>query len=314
MANVESVSGVDSYVLIGKQTAFGSEQATCATHLGLIKSFKPRTTNTNSYSRGFKGTTTGGRNVAKIIPGVAESTIDIEMDVINWSFMEYVMGSSAGSGTVTYSEADQPPYFTLHRCIANPGTSATQRDEIWLDCVIDSVSIRCATNGAVSASLTIKSSQRKYDATVLSTAALPTIDVFNFVNSSISISGSAVSNIIDSCDVTINNNHKTHAGLGSRFIRAIRAAERDYKAKFTVKYLDDSLIVKVLGAAAPTGTTQPTSNANIALVFGNNSSKTATFTLSTFVFDDISNAEELNSLIGEDLSGTAQSGAVVEVQ
>ena len=314
MTNIEAVSGVNSYLLIGKQTAFGSEQATCTTHLGLVRSFKPRTSNTNTYSRGFKGTTTGGRNVAKIIPGVVEHSADIEMDVINWSFVEYVLGTSAGSGTVTYSEADQPPYFTMHRCIVNPGSGATDRDEIWLDCVIDSVSIRCATNGAVTATLTIKASQRKYDSTVITAQALPTIDVFNFVNSSLSIGGSAVNNIIDSLDLTISNNHKMFAGIGSRFNRAIRAAERDYKVKFSCKYFDDSLISKLLGAAIPTGTTQPTSNSNIVLLFGNNSSKTATFTLSTFVFDDMSNMEDINSLIGEDVSGTAQSGSVVEVQ
>lgn len=314
MANMEAVAGVDSYVLIGKQTAFGSEQSTCATHLGLIRSFRPRTSNTNQYLRGFKGTTTGGRNVAKIIPSIVEHTVDIEMDVINGSFFEYVMGSASGSGTVTYAEADQPPYFTMHRCIVNPGSASTNRDEIWLDCVIDSVSLKCATNGAVTASLSIRASQRKYDTTVVSTAALPSVDLFNFVNSTISVNGSSVSNIIDSCETSISNNHKMAGGLGSRFYRSIRAAERDYKSKFTVKYLDNVLILAALGSATPTGTTQPTSNTNITVVFGNNSSKTITLTLTTYVFDDIANTEDINALVGEDLTGTAVSGSVVEVQ
>jgi hypothetical protein len=316
MAQLEAVSGQDSYVLVGAQTAFGTENtATVTTHLGLIKSFKPRTSNSNQYTRGFKGTTTGGRNVAKIVPTMVDHTVDIEMEVIRWDFLQFLIGTASGSGTVTYIESEQPAYFTMHRCIVNPGGSSTNRDEIWVDCVIDSCTVRCAVNGTVSASLTIKASQRKYDATVVTAQALPSIEVFNFVNSSLQIASSAVTNVIDSLEVTINNNYKIHPGLGSRFAKVMRAGERDYKVKFTVKYLDDGMILKMLGNATPTGTTQPTENTNIIAVFGNNASKTATFTVTTVTFDDLSNTEDINALIQEDISCTAKALTnVVEVQ
>ena len=314
MPQLEAVAGQDSYVLIGKQTAFGSEQNTCDQHLGLIKSFKPSTSNTNSYSRGFKGTTTGGRNVAKIIPGIVEHKVTVEMDVINWNFMEYVLGTKTGSGNVTYSEADNPPYFTMHRCIVNPGSGSTSRDEIWIDCFISSVSIRSAVGEAVTASLEIVATQRKYDGTVISAVALPSVEVFNFVQSTITIGGVAVSNIIDSEEVSISQGTKTAAGLGSRFNRIIKGAERDYKIKHTVKYLDDNFISKVLGAAVPTGTTMPTTNATLVLVFGNNNAKTMTMTFTTFVYDDINMGEDIGAIITEDLSGTAISCGAAEVQ
>jgi hypothetical protein len=302
MGNLEAVSGVDSYVLIGEQTAFGTEQTTVATHLGLIRSFKPKTTNTNSYARGFKGTTTGGRNVAKIIPGVVDHTVDIDMDVIDWTFMKYVVGYPS-----SYGEADQPKYFTLHHCIVNPGSSSTSRDEIWQDCVIDSCSLRCSTNGAVTASLSIRASQRKYDSTVLSTVALPSVEVFNFVNSSLSVAGAAVVNVIDSMEITFSNNYKLAPGIGSRFYKAMRAGERDYKIKFTVKYLDDTFIVKMLGSATPTGTTMPTDAMALVAVFGNNAAATGTFTFAGVTLDDLAEGADINQLITEDMAATAKS-------
>lgn len=314
MAQLESVAGVDSYVLIGKQTAFGSEQATCDQHIGLITSFKPTVSNSATYTRGFKGTTTGGRNVAKIIPGTVTHRVSIEMNVINWNFMEYVLGGKSGSGTVTYAETDQPPFFTMHRCIVNPGSASTNRDEIWIDCFIESVTIKSAVGEVVTVSLDIMATQRKYDSTVVSAVALPTVEVYNFVYSTISVGGSSVDHIIDSEEVTITNGAKTAPGLGSRFVRTIRAAERDYKLKHTVKYKDEFFVSKVLGSATPTGTTQPTSNTNIVLVFGNNNAKTMTITFTTVVYDDLNNNEEVGSIIGEDLSATAISCGAVEVQ
>jgi len=314
MANSEGVSGVDSFVLYGEETAYNTEQATVETHLGLIKSFTPKITNNNAYTRGFVGTTSGGRNVAKVIPGTVDHDISVDMEVINWAFLEYVLGSVAGSDPYTYSEDNTPPSLTIHRCIDNPGTASTDQDSIWTGCVIESCTIKASVGEPVTVSLTMKGAHRELDTTILSKQALGTIPGFSFAGGSIELpNASAMSNIIDSVELTITNDFDMRKGLGSRETQNALARARDYKIKFTVAYLDNDLLTAVQGAAIPTGTTNPTEYVTIELNFAQGV-YTAAFLFTTFVFDEMSGKENVNEIIGEDLSGTAFSLAVTETR
>lgn len=314
MAQSEGVGGVDSFVLIGQETAYNVEQTTVATHLGLIQSFKPKIANNNNYSRGFVGTTTGGRNVAKVIPGTVDYNNDLDMQVINWDFLEYLLGSVAGSGTLTYSEADSPPSMTLHRCIDNPGAASTDEDAIWTGTVIDSATIRLAVGEPVAVTLALKSANKEIDTTILSQVALPSVDVFEFSGGSIELpNATPLPNIIDSMEITISNNFDMRKGLGDRRTQNAKARGRDYKIKFSVKYLSSDLTNAVVGAADPNATTVPTEYATIELNFVKGSDSAA-FLFSNFTFDDHSGNEDVAEIIGEDLSGTAVSLVVTEVQ
>ena len=312
MSNAEAISGVHSYLLYAEETTFGTS-VTANLHFGLVKSFSPKTNNSNTYLRGFKGTTSGGRNVASFVGGKVENTNTIEMDVITWDFMEYVLGSVSGTTTKTYSEADLPPSITLVRAIDNPGSAATDRDEIWSGTVINSCTLKAAVGEVVSCSLETLSAGHKFDTTIHSAVALPTIVEWSFAGASIELpSGSALSNIIDSVEVTINNNYEMLWGLGSRLGQNALPKARDYNIKFSVKYLDNDLLTKLLGLAIPLDTTEPTKNATLVLTFANGA-HTATFTFTSFVIDSLDGKEELNEVIGEDISGTAFSCSFVNV-
>ena len=311
MAQSEGVSGVDSYLLYGEESTYNTA-VTADTHFGLIKSFSPRTTNSNNYTRGFVGTTTGGRNVAKVVPGRVENDVSFEMDVTHWDWLEFVLGSVSGVGPYVYAEDDNPSSLTLSRSIVNPGGSATDRDEQWTGAVIDSVTIKATVGEPVSVSVTLKSSGHLFDTTVQSAVALPSVDVFNFSGASIELpNASALTNIIDSVEITISNNYEILYGLGDRRGQNAKARARDYKIKFTVKYLDNDLLQAMLGAASPTATTNPTEYATMEVNFALGG-KSCAFLFSTVTFDNLAGKEDVNEIIGEDIEATAVSCAITD--
>jgi hypothetical protein len=310
--NSEAVSGVHSFLLYGEETAFNTA-VTANTHFGLVKNFSPKTNNSNVYLRGMRGTTTGGRNVVGFVGGKAEHSISVEFDVINWFFMEQVLGTATGSDPYTYSESDNTKSITLVRAIDNPGpTTPVDRDETWAGSVVNSVTIKAAVGEPISATAEILSASHFIDTTIHSAVALPTVDPYSFAEASIALpSGSTLTNIIDSLEITITNNYEMLWGLGSRKAKNAVAKARDYKIKFSVKYLDNNLLTKLLGLAIPLDATEPTENATLICTF-TNGGKSATFTFTKFVLDDLSGKETLNETIGEEFSGTAYSLAVVE--
>lgn len=314
MANSEAVSGVDSFVLYGEESAYNTEQTTCTSHLGLISSFTPSVDNKQNYLYGFKGTTSGGRNVAARVPGVREHSNTVTMNPLNWNFMKYVLGAVSGSGTLTYAEANWLPSITLHRCIDNPGSGATDQDAIWTGTVVDQATIRCAVGGPVEVTLGMKSAYKKMDTTILSAQALTTDDVFHFAGASIELpNGTVLTNIIDSIEITISNNITLKAGLGS--VAPVRAipGERKYEIKFTLNYLDNALDTAAIGSLTPGATTEASQYATIECNFVKGSDSMALL-FGLFQFDTVNGNEKINSSIMQDLSGTAYNCTGTEVQ
>jgi len=252
--------------------------------------------------------------VAKGIGGTVDNGFSVEMEVLNWSFLEYLLGGTSGSGTVTYSETDLPPSATFHRCIDNPGSAATDQDKIMTGCVLNSATIKVSVGEPVQVTLEWINAENKIDTTILSAAALPSTDVFSFAGASIELpNATALPNIIDSMEITITNNFEMLFGLGSRLATNAVAKARDYKVKFSVKYLDNDLMEAVMGSLTPGATTEPTEYATIECNFVKGS-ESAAFLFTGFMFDDHSGKEGINETIGEDLSGTAYALTVTEVQ
>jgi len=310
-ANSEAVSGVDSYVLYKVETTYNTA-VTADAQLGLVTNFTPTTSNNNSFRRGFTGGGQSGRDVIKVLGGKTEHGLSIDFDVINWLFMEYVLGGQSGSDPYTYSGSDATSSMTIVRAIDNPGTSATDRDEIWTGCVIDSVTIKASVGEPVSVSATIKAGGHTFDTTIHSKVTLGTPSIYNFSGGDIELpNATSISNIIDSVEITITNNYELLYGLGDRRPQAARPKTRDYKIKFSLKYLDNTYLQAILGLAEPIATTVPTEYATIELNFVDGD-RSAAFLFSKFTFDELSGKESLNELIGEDFSGTAHTLVVTE--
>ena len=311
MANSEAIAGVHSYVLYGEETTYNTAVST-DTHFGLITSFKSSINNNMSENRGFKGTTTGGRDVVKFTAGKLEVGFNIDFKVHGWDFMEYVLGTMTGSDPYTYTGADVPTSITVSHNIDNPGAGATDCEEVFSGCMIETVTIKSSVGEPVTCTAEVKASKLIVDTTVSGAQALPDNDVYNFTGGSIEIPGSStIDNIIDSVEISIKNNVDILYGVGSRLGQSGLPKERSYGIKITLKYLDNDLITKALGAVTPTDTGSPTENATVILNF-DSGTKGMVFTFSGVPITDFARMAELNSVIGEDISLTAKTLSAVE--
>lgn len=306
MANSESVAGVHSYLLYGKETTYNSAVATTA-HLGLVQSFRSNINSNLQENRGFVGTTSGGRDVVKFTPGKLELGFSVEFKVTRWNFLEFVLGTVTGSGPYTYTGANLPPSMTVAHNIDNAGSAATDLEETFSGCVIESATIRCSVGEPVTATLDFKSGLVVVDTSLSSAVALPDEEVYNFVGGSIEIpASSTLSNIIDSVEITITNNYDVLYGLGSRLVQNAVPQERKYQIKVSLKYLDNTLVTAALGATTPTDTGTATENATIDLNFvQGNRSMVMTFT--GVPMNDFARIANLNQVIGEDFTLFAKS-------
>jgi hypothetical protein len=306
MANAEAIGGVHSYILYGEESTYNTAVAV-DTHFGLVTNFKPNINNNLKGNRGFVGTSSGGRNVVKFTAGQLDISGTLDFTVTRWHFMEYVLGEVSGSGPYTYDEADVPPSLTVATNIDNPGSGADDQEATYSGFVFDSVSIKSSVGEPVTVSANWKAGKVALDTTLSSAVALPDEDVFNFTGGSIELpSGSAISNIIDSVDITITNNWNMLYGVGSRLTQNALPAARDYSVKVSLKYLDNDLYTAALGAATPTATGSPTEYATLVLTFASGT-KSITMTFSEVPMSDFAQMQELNSVIGEDITLTPKS-------
>ena len=311
MANSEAIGGVHSYLLYGAETVYNTAVAT-TTHLGLLTSFKSSIVNNLTENRGFVGTTTGGRDVVKFTSGKLDLSFTTDMKITNWAFMEYVLGTVAGSDPYTYTGANIPGSLTVAHNVDNPGTTATDLEESYSGSAVDSCSIKSSVGEPVSASMEFKAAKVIVDTTLSSAVALDDEAVYNFAGGSIELpSGSALSNIIDSVDVTIKNNQEILYGVGSRLGQNALPKERNYNLKITLKYLDNDLVTAALGATTPTATGGPTEYATLVLNFVSGD-RSMVMTFSGVQMTDFARSVELNNPIGEDISLTAKTLSAVE--
>lgn len=308
--NIETIAGVNSYLLYSEETTYGTPVA-ATSMLGIITSFKPTVENNLSLRYGFQGTATTARQAVKTIAGTLDVSWSTDFDVQNFKFLKAVLGSSSGSNPIVYSPADSIPSLTLTNNINNPGSGATVREETYPGSVIESCNIRCATGEAVTCSLDGMSQKITYDAVLSTVKAISTDDVYTFAGASIQFpTGATLTNVIDSADITIKNNNVMLKGLGSRLTQRAKQRQLAYDIKFTLKYLDDTLINAALGSATMVGTTNPT-DTTITMVFANGS-RSATF---TFTGVKINWGETLtqNEVITEDITANARTLSVSEV-
>ena len=307
MANTQKIAGVDSYVLYATETTYGTPVGTTTSNWSYIQSFNPTIKNNMIATRGFVGTSDDARAVSKFSPGQLD--VSWSMDIIpnNWQFLEYVLGSATTAGDVTtYATIDRPSSFTLTHNINN---DTTDRQETYAGNVINSFTLKASVGEAVSVNMAGVASLVEYDSSTVANVASGTEDVWTFQHGSLNVDG-AVSNIIDSVELSVGNNWEVKYGLGSRLVQTAIPKARDVSLKFTVKYLDDTLYAQLLGASTPTAAGSPTAVASATLVF-TNGDKVLTFTLSNGFIEEFSQTNNLNELIAEDFTLNAKAIGVV---
>lgn len=308
MANTAQIAGDKSWIGYTKETTYGTAVGTVSalTH-SYIQNFTPNIKNNLIQARGFVGTTGDARAVQKFSPGQLD--INWTMDLIpnDFAFLEYVLGSATTTSSVTTVETiDRPPSFTMVHNIYNVGTA---RQETYSGNVINSMTLKSAVGEALTANLTGVSSLVTYDATTENRIANATDDAWTFQHGTLGI-GTTDTNIIDSIELNVNNNWEVKYGLGSRLVKTAIPKARDISLRFTVKYLDDKLYRKLLGAATPIATAGPLAVAKAYLTF-TNSGKSLTITCSAGYIEEFSGTNNLNELMTEDFTLIAKDIGIV---
>ena len=310
---MEKVFGVDSYLIYGVETTYGTAATTIASVFGFVKSFKASETWGLNKTYGSSGAA-ADRAPAQITSGTYENSLSVELEPLYWSWLEYVMGTVSGAGTAAspyvYVIAKNASSITLSHCIDNV---TTDRESLYLGCMIKDVTIRASVGETVSVTLNIIGADVDKDSTLTTRVALTDVAPFTFVDGSFELpDGTAISNIIDSFEITISTGAKIRYGLGSAFGQIGYLSKVDYSVKVKFAYFDDTVYDLFLGGAA--GAVAPTENANMALKFEKTANRTIDFVFTKATIGDFNVDGTLHEVIDEDISIESKSLIVTEVQ
>lgn len=314
MAQSEALSLIHTYPLYGAESTYNTAVAVTTQFGALISNFTGKITNNLTKNRSHSGTYDyEGRKVYKYTPGVLDIKCSLEMKPTNFRWFKYLLGTETGAGPYTYVPAAIPGSITIGANIDNPGSAATDQEATYSGCVFEDATIRSSVGEAVTCTCNLNAAKVIIDTTISSRVALPDEDPYNFAYGSIELpSGSTLSNIIDSIELTVKNNYKMLAGHGSRLVQNALPNGLDLSVKVTLKYLDNDLFIAALGATTPTATGGPTENATMVLNFGNPDGDTFEVTLSRVPMETFNQIHNLGDPLNEDIEFVAGDISCVE--
>jgi len=314
MANSERVAGVNTYILYGAESTFGTAVTANLVFGGLIQSSSFDVDRQIQTHRGFAGTTLGdGRVVKKFTTGTVMARSSVEFKAQRFDWLEYVlMGTKTGSGTTgapyVYSIGVTPKSITVTEEIDNV-TTDSQRT--YAGMLINSATIRCAVGEAVNVSLDMLGGKIAKDTSVTGAIANSTDELYNFSGGSIEMpDATVIGNIIDSVDITITNNAEMLYGFNSEAQAGIIKG-LDLNIRFTLKYLDDDQMDRLMGSSTAIASQTPVT---LALKFTRAGSQYVDFVFTNVVISKIADSHQLNEFMVEDVENIGQTLVVTEAQ
>jgi len=317
MVNTELIAGVDSFVLFGVESTFGTKASTIATSLGLIQNFSSTQTRGAREHRGFVGSSgSDGQLPNKTTSGVAETGFTVDFTPLEWTWVEQVMGAvNAADGTAgtpfIYSFSANPLGVTFSY---NKDNVTTDSNGFYQGTRFASLSVKAAVGEPVTCTLEGMPLTFTKSTTIESNVATPTGEIFNFSGATLELpDGSAISNIIDSIEITITRDVKRIPGLSAFEPQNSKYGQTELRVNFTLKYLDDTFLDDLRGSSTTIG--DMTQNATLTVRFdSSDSNKFSEWKFTNVSFPDISEANELNDFINEGITGWAESLTVEETQ
>lgn len=317
MANTYKVGGVDSFIIYGKETTYGSA-VTPNRVFGLLQSFKPSINNNPIKAYGMSGSTAvSGRQIQQYSGGKYEVGASVEFypqassDATHhsWQFLEHVLGTVTGTGPWTYSQTATIPSMTIG---ANIDNDTTDRNLLYLGMKVNTCTIRGSVGEPISVSLDLVGSSTSSSGTIASRVALQDVDPYTFAGGAISIGTLITANqIIDSFELTYTNNVEVLYGMGSRLGAAGIAKASEISLNFTVKYLDETLYA-LATSSTMTATTQPTETSSVALTMYSGATRNVAITLNGVIIDNFSADHDLNEALTEGVTCTAKTIGIIE--
>jgi hypothetical protein len=314
MVNRELVAGRDTFVLYKAESTYGNAVATDTAFQGFVGSASFDVDRQVQGHRGFAGTTLGdGRIIKKYTTGTVQVRGSVEFKVQRFDFLQYVlMGTRTGSGTVgvpyVYPIGVSTQSITVTEELNN---ATTDSQRTYAGMVINNCSIRTSIGEAVSVSLELIGGKIAKDTSVGSIVANLTDELYNFSGGTIEIpDATSIGNVIDSVDISINNNAEILYGFSQEGVNAVIKG-LDISVRFTTKYLDDDQMDRLMGSSTAISTQTPVT---LALKFTRAGGQYVDFVFTDVVISKINTGHNLNEFIIEDNDTIASTLAVTEAQ
>ncbi len=291
----------------GWGVAVGSHTGSDETYVPFGQGVEVTMSRTNNAERIFG---VGARNATATINKQYGGTMTVNGSLSNAYWLLGVLGANSNSGspgayTHTYTEADILPSFTT-KLGFELGTNDFQSEVI--GCVVNTCTISAAINEALKFSLDCSFRYENLGSGL--SADIPDVEpVFTFAHGSIELPDSTVLGAVQSFELTINNNAEPVYGVGSRFMTAVVAKNREYNFSMTVAFKDyTSLLTYFMDGTNSASVPTAGSNAEttLTLTFTNDDSDILDITLTGVVLTEETLPQSPNEVVKEDVTGWAR--------
>lgn len=300
-------AGVHSYLIYGVESTYKTK-GTLNKNFGIVNNFSVDVKNALNERRGFANTSASGRRIRAYAPGERSYDLSIDFDVTDFEFMEHVLGAVTGTTTKTYVDDDSVDSISIGNeldCVN------TDRENWFTGCCYDSVTLKAAINEPLSCSAKLTAAHAEYDATLTARIAAQSVGPYTFVGAIFELpNATAIVNIVESFDITINNNYNYLRGSAKEITAATKGA-LDVTLKFSTAFVDDSFYTKTLGSDGVSAVTNPTENATVEITLKRGSS--TVIILGTLApIESYNLAQQLNSPVKEDITLKLQYISIAE--
>lgn len=313
-ANSEVIGGVDTFILYGAESSYGTAVTPTLMFGGLIQRSNFSVDRQNTEHAGFAGTgTADGRKTAKYTPGTVATRSTVEFRVQRFDWLEYVLlGTKTGAGTTqspyVYNLGSLTKSLTITEEIDNVGTDSQRT---YPGMVVNTSTIKCSVGQAADVSLELIGGKLTKDSSINSKVAQYTDELYNFSGGTIEMpDGTPIGNVIDSVEISISNNYEILYGFNQEAVNA-RPRKLSISVRFTLKYLDDDQMDKLMGSSTAITSQTPVT---LALKFIRGGSQYTDFVFSNVIINKIEDSHDLNEFMIEDNDLLAASLVVTEVQ
>lgn len=313
MANRELISGVDTFLIYGEESTFGTKASSINKQFGLIQSISTPINRNVTQHRGFVGSSSGGQLPVKQTAGVLEASASIEFKPLEWSWLKYIFGAVSGAGSsgdpYVYAFANKPASISIAH---NMNNETTDELELLLGSKIDNCTIRSQIGESVLVSSEWVVADWNGSTTLESNVSLPTGEVFNFSGSTLELpDGSEVSNIVENIEFKISRDPKKAPGLGSYNLKNILHGQAEIRLSLDFDYLNNEFSTDVRGSATSLGAI--TENATLTVNFTSPSGASLALKLTNVVFPEYSKEANLNEILKEKVTAYALGCTAEEV-
>ena len=291
--NYQVRAGVDSYLLFGEETTFGTEAGTIQSSFGLVQNFSPTPKRNLVKVRGMMGalpaanTTASQINVQQLLRGKFEGSMSVTFNPFNFAFMKYVLGTVSGAGTgaslynypraTASTDAEKLSYSRLPSITLGTnyyfGGTSNNVDKSWRfpGAKVSECSISGTIGEPISVSLTMPFANMIGNTTLLAPVAHPALDVFHFTGASIEIpTATPVPEIFEAFTLNISTEMIQLYGLGADVMQQMKEGVRDHSLEVTLTAEGTTYINSFLGSATVIGAPVEVGTVKLTLVGGSN--------------------------------------------